>query len=206
MPARACGVKEYTVQFDDQLKHLVKDRRYFAAFNLLQKRRQTDLPQPQRGQFDELLNDMWRLRHAGTPFSAVLGLFCALLLIIVATIVGLTFVGLRVSEWTLFPAIDRLFPIVMSQLFRPGVLPVLAVAVLVFGLPFAVRFRSPATFVTGLIATSLGLVCFWLYPVYIGVVQRRFPPDAELPLLIVGGVISLFVFVGGIQLMAQANR
>jgi hypothetical protein len=76
----------------------------------------------------------------------------------------------------------------------------------VFGLPFAVRFRSPATFVTGLIATSLGLVCFWLYPVYIGVVQRRFPPDAELPLLIVGGVISLFVFVGGIQLMAQANR
>lgn len=50
-----------------------------------------------------------------------------------------------------------------------------------------------------------GLVCFSLFPFYILLLQRA-PTEAELPLLIIGGVISLLLFVGGVQLVLQANH
>jgi hypothetical protein len=49
-------------------------------------------------------------------------------------------------------------------------------------------------------------VCFWLFPFYIRLVQQRLPPELEVPLMIVGGVVSLLIFVCGIQLAAQANN
>jgi hypothetical protein len=189
---------------DDELKQLVNERRYVAAFKALQNRR-TDRTHP-RGSFDELWDDMLRLRRAGTPFVAVVAIFGALLIIVGVIVVGLTAGGLRVAEWTLFPVVDRLFTFIVSNVFRPGVLPLVALTVLVLGLPLSRRFRSPSLFATGVISTSLGLICFWLFPVFIGVVQRRCPPEAELPLVIVGGVMSLLAFVVGLQLMGQANR
>jgi hypothetical protein len=198
------AVDQANMTAENDLKQLVKERRYVAAFKALQNRT-TDRPYP-RGSFDELWDDMGRLRRAGTPFAAVAAIFGALLLIVAVLVVGLTAGGLRIAEWTLFPAVDRLFTFVVSNVFRPGVLPALALTVLVLGLPWSRRFRSPSLFATGVIFTSLGLICFWLFPVFIGVVQRQCPPEAELPLVIVGGVMSLLAFVVGLQLMGQANR
>lgn len=190
---------------DPELERLVKAGRPRAAFRLLQqRRREAPRDQPRRAPFDELLHDLWQLKRQGTSFGAVLALLVGSLLGVALLVLGLSVVGLRVAEWSLFPAIDRLLAIVGPLVFAPGVLPALAVGVFVFGVVIAHKFRSPALFVGGISAVSLGLVCVWLFPWYIRLLQRV-AGDAELPLLIVGGVMSLLVFVVGIQIAARAN-
>lgn len=190
---------------DRDLAQLVKDGRLQEALTLLQDRRGKD-GRARREPLHELLDDLGELKRAGAPLTAIVGLFAKQMVVLMVLILVLTAVGLGVAEWTLFPAINRVFAIVMPLLFKPGVLPVLALAVFVCGLAFARKVRSPFMFMAGLTGVSLGLMCFWLFPFYIRLLQQRFPPEAELPLLIVGGVISLLIFVCGIQLAAQANN
>ena len=192
---------------DPELERLVKNGRHLAAFKLLQElRRAAQHGRPQRAPFDEMLHDMLELKRRGTPFGAVLAVFIGSLLVVALVILGLSAIGLRVSEWTLFPAIDWVLAIVMPLVFLPGVLPALAAGIFVFGIVLAHRFRSPALFAAGITGISLGLVCFWLFPTYIQMLNERAPIEAEAPLLIIGGVISFLLFVGGIQLVAQANK
>ena len=192
---------------DPELEQLVKEGRHLAAFKLLQERRRAgQRGQPQRAPFDELLHDLWQLRRRGTRFGAILALFVGGLLAVGLLILGLSFLGLRVSEWTLFPAIDRIFAVIAPLVFMPGVLPGLALVVVVLGVSLARRFRSPVLFLSGMTAISLGLVCVWLFPLYIRLLQQRVAADGELPLLIVGGVVSFLLFVVGLQLVAQSNN
>jgi hypothetical protein len=195
------------MQSDSDIEQLVREGRHLAAFKLLQERRRAaQRGHPQRAPFDELLHDLWQLKRSGVPFGMVLALFFGTLLVVVLLILGLTFVGVRVSEWTLFPAMDRLLAVLWPVMFSPGVLPAMALAVLVCGIVFERKFRSPILFLTGITGIALGLVCFWLFPFYISLLQQRAPAEAEVPLLIVGGVISLLLFVCGVQLIAQANK
>ena len=151
------------MQIDNDVKQLVEEGTYAAALKLLQDRRLQD-PRQQRATFDVLLDDLSTLRRAGAPFSGLLALFVRQMLIIGLAVLGVTFVGLMLAERTFFPAADRLLDFVLPLVFAPGVLPLLALVSLVFGLPMARKFKSPALFVTGLIATSLGLLSIGLFP------------------------------------------
>ena len=190
---------------DHDLAQLVKVGRLQEALTLLQDQRRNGA-RPRREPLHELLDDLGELKRAGASLTAVVGLFAKQMVVLGVLILVLTAVGLGVAKWTLFPAMDWLFALVIRLMFNPGVLPVLAPAVFVCGLVVARRVRSPFMFMAGITGVSLGLICFWLFPFYIRLLQQRVPAEAELPLLIVGGVISLLIFVCGIQLAAQANH
>ena len=90
-------------------------------------------------------------------------------------------------------------------LMLPGVLPLLAVAVLVLGLPRARRVRRPARYGFGVITTAAALVCFSLIPRYAKYVHAR-GVDQEWFWQLLGLVVP-FVLLGiGLNAMAGANN
>ena len=190
---------------ENDVTRLVRDGRLKAALQLLQERRGKE-GRPRREWIHELLDDLGELQRAGAPLTAIVGLFVKQIVAVAALIVALTAVFLAVSKVTLGPAVGWVLGLVVRLAFIPGVVPVLALVVLAGGFTLAHKFRSPGTFAAGMTGVALGLVCFWLFPLYIRLVQQHLPPELEVPLVIVGGVLSLFVFVGGIQLAAHANR
>lgn len=87
----------------------------------------------------------------------------------------------------------------------PGVLPGLAVAVLVVGLRRARRARQPLRYGFGVITTAASLVCFSLIPTYARHVHARRPAEEWFWQLL--GLVVPFVLLSiGLGAMARANR
>jgi hypothetical protein len=82
-------------------------------------------------------------------------------------------------------------------------LPLVALALLVFGLPEAHTFRHPDFFRIGIIATALGLVSFLLLPWYLASIAIK---ELEVPLLILGLFISATLVAGGLRFIGMADK
>lgn len=90
-------------------------------------------------------------------------------------------------------------------LMLPGVLPLLAVAVLFLGLRRARRVRQPARYGFGVIVTAAALVCFSLIPAYAKYVHARGVDEEWFWQLL--GLAVPFVLLGvGLNAMAWANK
>jgi FtsH-binding integral membrane protein len=87
--------------------------------------------------------------------------------------------------------------------FLLWLLPLVALALLVFGLPEAHTFRHPDFFRIGIIATAVGLVSFLLLPWYLASIAIK---ELEVPLLILGLFISATLVVGGLQFIGRADK
>jgi hypothetical protein len=90
-------------------------------------------------------------------------------------------------------------------LMLPGVLPLLAVAVLVLGLPRARRVRRPVRYGFGVITTSAALVCFSLIPRYAKYVHAR-GVDEEWFWQALGLLVPFLLLLAGLQAMAGADK
>lgn len=91
-------------------------------------------------------------------------------------------------------------------LMLPGVLPVLAAAVLVVGLPRARRVRRPGRYRFGVIATAAALVCFSLVPTYSKYVHAHWLEEAQLFWQALGLVVPFFLLISGLKAMASADK
>ena len=100
---------------------------------------------------------------------------------------------------------DSIGAALLWLLMLPGVLPGLAVAVLVLGLPRARRVRRPIRYGFGVIATAAALVGFSLIPAYTKYVHARRPDEEWFWQLL--GLVVPFVLLGiGLDAMARANN
>ena len=90
-------------------------------------------------------------------------------------------------------------------LMLPGVLPALALAVVVLGLRRARRVRQPVRYTFGVIVTAAALICFSLIPTYAKYVHAGgFQEEWFWQLL---GLVVPFVLFGiGLNVMASANK
>jgi hypothetical protein len=94
---------------------------------------------------------------------------------------------------------------IFSVLTLPGVLPALAVGVLVFGLLRARRAPRPVRYAFGAITIATALMCFSLLPAYATYVHARGVSEVWFWLLL--GLVGPFVLLGvGLQVMASANK
>ena len=122
-----------------------------------------------------------------------------------AVFLGIIALALKLFEYGVAPIVDyalgRLFPLLLI----PGALPVLACAVFVIGLAFVRKFRDPGQFLMGLFVVVLGILCFWQLPAVLGALRPDARGELEGPLLIVGLIVSLFLLVCGVQLMAMGE-
>jgi hypothetical protein len=90
-------------------------------------------------------------------------------------------------------------------LMLPGVLPGLALAVLVFGLRRARRVGQPVRYSFGVIVTAAALIGFSLIPAYAKYVHARGPDEEWFWQLL--GLVVPFVLLGiGLDAMARANK
>ena len=104
--------------------------------------------------------------------------------------------------WTSFR--DSVAAALLWFLMLPGVLPLMAVAVLVLGLRRARRVRRPARYGFGVIVTAAALVCFSLIPAYARYVHARGVDEEWFWQLL--GLIVPFVLLGvGLSAMARAK-
>jgi hypothetical protein len=111
--------------------------------------------------------------------------------------------GLKVLEYGVEPVVDYASGPIFRALLTPGVLPALAVAVLLIGLPFALKTDEPAQFIAGLVCVALGLVCFWQLPRLIGLLPTRSALKELEGFLLIGAILlSGFLFFGGVLLIA----
>jgi len=130
----------------------------------------------------------------------------------VLVFLGVIAVALKVFEYGVAPVLSSALGYVSRPLLRlvlmPGGLAILALAILAIGLPLACKFRDPGQFVRGLVGVSLALLGVWqLFPRLFAVLPTEDTPaqlDAA-PWLVVGVIVSAFLFTGGIYLMADAN-
>jgi len=90
-------------------------------------------------------------------------------------------------------------------LMLPGVLPGLAVALLVLGLGRARRVRRPIGYRFGVITTAAALVCFSLIPAYAKYVHAR-RPDEEWFWQLLGLVVPFLLLCIGLGAMARAHK
>jgi hypothetical protein len=87
----------------------------------------------------------------------------------------------------------------------PGVLPLLAVVVLILGLRRARRVRQPARYGFGVIVTAVALGCFSLIPAYAKYLHARGVDEEWFWQLL--GLAVPFVLLGlGLNAMARANK
>jgi hypothetical protein len=119
---------------------------------------------------------------------------------------GVIAVGLKVFEYGVEPIVDAVSRPLFLALFIPGVLPALALAVLMIGLPLSRKFRPRGLFVTGVSAVALGFVCLWQLPKLMAALPTpEARVDLEGPLLIVGLIISACLLVCGFQVMGNCE-
>lgn len=90
-------------------------------------------------------------------------------------------------------------------LMLPGVLPLLALCVLILGLPRASRVRRPARYRFGVIATAAALVCFSLLGPYSRYVHAR-GGEQQWFWLAVGLLVPCLLLAGGLSALAQADN
>jgi hypothetical protein len=150
-------------------------------------------------------NSAPRSRTESKPLLAMLVAGAAIgvgLLVVLGVIVGVV----KVLEYGVGPLLSYVGVRLIPLLFTPGALPTLVIAVLVMGLLLAPRFRDPWLFLMGLTGPILAIVALWQLPRAIGVVRERGAGvELEGPVLIVGLIVCVFLFIGGIQLMSTAK-
>ena len=100
---------------------------------------------------------------------------------------------------------DRASAWFLWLLMLPGVLPLLALTVLVLGFPRAKRVRRPARYRFGLIATAASLVCFSLVPTYARYLHARHVNE-EWFWQALGLLVPFFMLLVGLQALSSADR
>lgn len=100
---------------------------------------------------------------------------------------------------------DSVAAALLWVLMLPGVLPLLAVGVLVFGLRHAGRVRHPIRYGTGVIAVAAALVCFSLVPSYAAYVHARGVAE-EWFWQALGLIVPFLLLMSGLSAMAGANK
>lgn len=102
-------------------------------------------------------------------------------------------------------ALDATGAALVWLLMLPGVLPLLALAVLVVGLPRARRTRRPARYGFGVVTAAVAVMCFSLIPMYAKYLHAR-GVDEEWFWQLLGLVVPFVVLGIGLNTMAQANK
>ena len=132
--------------------------------------------------------------------------------VMVLIFLGVIAAALKVFEYGAAPALSYALSYVGRALLRlvlmPGGLPMLALAILVMGLPLARTFRDPGQFVRGLFGVSLALVCLWLLLPRLVALRPTEDAPAQLegvPWLIVGFSLAALLFTSGVYSMWSAN-
>lgn len=100
---------------------------------------------------------------------------------------------------------DSVGAALVSVLLLPGVLPLLALAVLVLGLPRARRARRPIRYRFGVISTAAGLLGFSLLRPYARYIHAR-GADPEWFWLLIGLLVPCFLIGSGLSALSQANN
>jgi len=105
--------------------------------------------------------------------------------------------------------VDALYEAASAWLFwvvtRPGVLPLIALAVLVFGLRHARRVGRPIRYRFGVIVTAAAFVCFSLIPTYGEYVHTRGVKEEWFWQAL--GLVVPFVLLGlGLNIMTSARK
>ena len=139
-----------------------------------------------------------------------LAVAAGVLLVGVLVFLGVIAIALQVFEYGVAPILTYLsgpiFRLILGLLFVPGALPALAGATVVVGLALAPKFQPRELFLTGVFVVALGFVCLWQLPRVIAALST---PEARVqlegPLLIIGLVISAFLFVCGFQVMGHCQ-
>jgi len=99
---------------------------------------------------------------------------------------------------------DWLSAALLSLLMLPGVLPLLSVAVLVFGFRRARRVRRPVPYCVGVIIVAGALIAFSFVPTFARYVHAQ-GPDAEWFWLLAGLVVPFALLLLGLQIMHWAD-
>lgn len=151
---------------------------------------------------DAAVPPIWTAPTTAKTFTAaVAGLGVALLVVL-----GVIALGLKLVKHTVEPLLKRISGPLLGMVFVPGVLPTLAIAVVVIGLGLSQRFRPRGRFITGACAVALGFLSLWQFPRLIATLPT---PESrvqlEAPLLILGLVVSAFLLVCGFQLMGRCE-
>jgi hypothetical protein len=100
---------------------------------------------------------------------------------------------------------DTISAALLWLLLLPGVLPGLAVAVLVFGFRHARNVSSPGFYSLGVIAVAAALIGFSLVPTFARYIHAR-GSDVEWMWLLATVVVPFVVFCTGLQVMHWAQN
>ena len=142
------------MEVDDDVKQLALQGKTIRAIQLLRERTGADFNQAHTA-VNALLPSAHRMRAAGGG-GVWVRLICAVILGLAVVVVVLAAAG-QLAAWVLQPVSWAL----LVLLFRPETSLLLAVAILVFGLRLARRFRQPARFRAGVITMALAVATFW---------------------------------------------
>lgn len=188
------------MEVDDDVKQLALQGKTVRAIQLLRERTGADFNQAHTA-VNALLPSAHRMRAAGGGGVSVL-LICAVILgLAVATIVVVLAAAGQLAAWLLQPVSWAL----LVLLVRPETSLLLAVAILVFGLRLARRFRQPARFRAGVITMALAVVTFWPLQFVAGSLQLGHQ-EYNMFLHGLAFFISACLFTGGLEAMRRANN
>lgn len=127
----------------------------------------------------------------------------ALVLIGGVVTLALIEVMLRLAGWTLFPVMDFIAMIAGSIFVRPGGAALLAMIVILIGVPISKRVRRPDRFRAGIALIALALVTFW--PMQYFAATRVAPyPEYKTVLHGLALFISVTLFAAGIETLRRS--
>ena len=126
-------------------------------------------------------------------------------LIVVGTGITLACIALILqgAKWTLFPVMDALAPILLDIFLRPGGAALLALVVILAGIPLSRRVRRRDRFRAGIALIALALVTFW--PMQYLAASRTMPfPEFTAGLHWGAFFISLTLFAAGLETLRRS--
>ena len=121
----------------------------------------------------------------------------------VAIFLGVIAVMLQLFRWTVYPVLDAAAPLVWSMFLREGGAELLALLVLIVGMPLARRFRRPGRFRAGAILIALSLVTFWPMQRAAASMTFRFW-EYNAILHVLGLLMSVTLLAAGLEAMRRA--
>jgi hypothetical protein len=186
------------MEVDDDVKQLALQGKAVRAIQLLRERTGADFDQAHTA-VNALLPSAHRMRAAGGGGVSVL-LICGVILGLAVVVVVLAAAG-QLAAWLLRPVSWAL----LVLLFRPETALLLAVAILVFGLRLARRFRQPARFRAGVITMALAVATFWPLQFVAGSLQLGHK-EYNMFLHGLAFFISACLFTGGLEAMRRAHN
>ena len=188
------------MEVDDDVKQLALQGKTIRAIQLLRERTGADFNQAHTA-VNALLPSAHRMRAAAGGGGGVwVRLICAVILGLAVVVVLLAAAG-QLAAWVLRAVSWAL----LVLLFRPETSLLLAVAILVFGLRLARRFRQPARFRAGVITMALAVATFWPLQFVAGSLQLGHQ-EYNMFLHGLAFFISACVFTGGFEAMRRANN